>query len=71
MATINQLVRKPGSVNLKRAMYLALDACHKTKAYVPVCVHDYARKAELGTAKGARVRLTNGFEVTTISVVRP
>ena len=64
MATINQLVRKPRKQKTKRNMSEALDACPQRRG---VCTRVYTttpKKPNSALRKVARVRLTNGNEVT-------
>ncbi|HHF7346729.1 MULTISPECIES: 30S ribosomal protein S12 [Legionella] len=64
MATINQLVRKP-RVNAKRKSNVpALESCPQRRG---VCTRVYTttpKKPNSAMRKVARVRLTNGFEVS-------
>jgi small subunit ribosomal protein S12 len=64
MATINQLVRKPRR-NIKRKSNVpALEACPQRRG---VCTRVYTttpKKPNSALRKVARVRLTNGFEVS-------
>ncbi|GGI83625.1 30S ribosomal protein S12 [Legionella impletisoli] len=64
MATINQLVRKP-RVNAKRKSNVpALESCPQRRG---VCTRVYTttpKKPNSAMRKVARVRLTNGYEVT-------
>lgn len=64
MATINQLVRKP-RVNVKRKSSVpALESCPQRRG---VCTRVYTttpKKPNSAMRKVARVRLTNGFEVS-------
>lgn len=64
MATINQLVRKP-RVDVKRKSNVpALESCPQRRG---VCTRVYTttpKKPNSAMRKVARVRLTNGFEVT-------
>jgi small subunit ribosomal protein S12 len=64
MATINQLVRKP-RVNVKRKSNVpALESCPQRRG---VCTRVYTttpKKPNSAMRKVARVRLTNGFEVS-------
>ncbi len=64
MPTVNQLVRKPrrAPVNINRVP--ALEACPQKRG---VCTRVYTttpKKPNSALRKVARVRLTNGFEVT-------
>lgn len=65
MATINQLVRKPRVRQKKKSNVPALDACPQKRG---VCTRVYTttpKKPNSALRKVARVRLTNGQEVTT------
>ena len=64
MATINQLVRKPRLRQKKKNNVPALQACPQRRG---VCTRVYTttpKKPNSAMRKVARVRLTNGFEVT-------
>ena len=64
MPTINQLVRKPRVLQTKRNKVSALEACPQKRG---VCTRVYTttpKKPNSALRKVARVRLTNGFEVT-------
>lgn len=64
MPTINQLVRKPRSRQVKRNKVPALNHCPQKRG---VCTRVYTttpKKPNSALRKVARVRLTNGFEVT-------
>ena len=64
MATINQLVRKPRKKVEKKSNVPALEACPQKRG---VCTRVYTttpKKPNSALRKVARVRLTNGFEVT-------
>ncbi len=64
MATINQLVRKPRSRKAVKSNVPALQACPQRRG---VCTRVYTttpKKPNSAMRKVARVRLTNGFEVT-------
>jgi small subunit ribosomal protein S12 len=64
MATINQLVRKPRLKQKKKNNVPALQACPQRRG---VCTRVYTttpKKPNSAMRKVARVRLTNGFEVT-------
>ena len=64
MPTINQLVRKSRKLQEKRNKVPALDACPQKRG---VCTRVYTttpKKPNSALRKVARVRLTNGFEVT-------
>ncbi len=65
MPTINQLVRKGRKKVVKRTKAPALQACPQKRG---VCVRVYTstpKKPNSALRKVARVRLTNGIEVTT------
>ncbi len=64
MPTINQLVRKPRQAPVARNKVPALAACPQKRG---VCTRVYTttpKKPNSALRKVARVRLTNGFEVT-------
>ena len=64
MATINQLVRKPRKRKLEKSNVPALEACPQRRG---VCTRVYTttpKKPNSALRKVARVRLTNGFEVS-------
>jgi len=64
MATINQLVRKPRSPKTYKSNVPALQACPQRRG---VCTRVYTttpKKPNSAMRKVARVRLTNGFEVS-------
>jgi small subunit ribosomal protein S12 len=64
MATVNQLVRKPRSPKVEKTNVPALNACPQKRG---VCTRVYTttpKKPNSALRKVARVRLTNGFEVT-------
>lgn len=65
MPTINQLVRHGRKQSVKRTTTPALQACPQKRG---VCVRVYTttpKKPNSALRKVARVRLTNGIEVTT------
>ena len=65
MPTINQLVRKGRKQIKKKSKAPALDRCPQKKG---VCVRVYTttpKKPNSALRKVARVRLTNGMEITT------
>jgi small subunit ribosomal protein S12 len=65
MATINQLVRKPRIQRRAKSMVPALAECPQKRG---VCTRVYTvtpKKPNSALRKVARVRLTNGMEVTT------
>jgi small subunit ribosomal protein S12 len=64
MATVNQLVRKPRVTKPSKSTVPALDASPQKRG---VCTRVYTttpKKPNSAMRKVARVRLTNGFEVT-------
>jgi small subunit ribosomal protein S12 len=64
MPTINQLIRKPRQPESARNKVPALEACPQKRG---VCTRVYTttpKKPNSALRKVARVRLTNGFEVT-------
>ena len=64
MATVNQLVRKPRKDKKEKTNVPALEACPQRRG---VCSRVYtttAKKPNSALRKVARVRLTNGYEVT-------
>jgi small subunit ribosomal protein S12 len=64
MPTINQLIRKPRKSPPNRNKVPALEACPQKRG---VCTRVYTttpKKPNSALRKVARVRLTNGFEVT-------
>jgi len=65
MATINQLVRKPRKRQVQKNTVPALQGCPQKRG---VCTRVYTttpKKPNSALRKVARVRLTNGMEVTT------
>ena len=64
MATVNQLVRKPRQSKVEKSKVPALESCPQRRG---VCTRVYTttpKKPNSAMRKVARVRLTNGFEVT-------
>ena len=64
MPTINQLIRKPRKAPVKRNKVPAMESCPQKRG---VCTRVYTttpKKPNSALRKVARVRLTNGFEVT-------
>ena len=64
MATINQLVRKPRARKIEKSNVPALEACPQRRG---VCTRVYTttpKKPNSALSKVARVRLTNGAEVS-------
>ena len=64
MATINQLVRNPRKSKISKSDVPALESCPQRRG---VCTRVYTttpKKPNSALRKVARVKLTNGFEVT-------
>lgn len=64
MPTINQLIRKPREAKVTRNKVPALECCPQKRG---VCTRVYTttpKKPNSALRKVARIRLTNGFEVT-------
>jgi small subunit ribosomal protein S12 len=64
MPTINQLIRKPREAKVSRNKVPAMQECPQKRG---VCTRVYTttpKKPNSALRKVARVRLTNGFEVT-------
>ena len=64
MPTINQLIRSPRAKQIKRNEVPALESCPQKRG---VCTRVYTttpKKPNSALRKVARVKLTNGFEVT-------
>ena len=64
MPTITQLIRSPRSKQIKRNKVPALESCPQKRG---VCTRVYTttpKKPNSALRKVARVKLTNGFEVT-------
>ena len=64
MPTINQLIRRPRKAPVKRTKVPAMESCPQKRG---VCTRVYTttpKKPNSALRKVARVRLTNGFEVT-------
>ena len=64
MSTVNQLVRKPRKRKMEKSNVPALEACPQRRG---VCTRVYTttpKKPNSAMRKVARVRLTNGFEVS-------
>ena len=65
MATVNQLIKNPRKLRAWKNPVPALDACPQKRG---VCIRVYTttpKKPNSALRKVARVRLTNGMEVTT------
>ncbi len=70
MATTNQLVRQPRRSQRSKSSVPALESCPQKRG---VCVRVYTttpKKPNSAMRKVARVRLTNGMEVTTYIAMR-
>ena len=64
MVTVNQLVRRPRSIKAEKSDVHALQSCPQRRG---VCTRVYTatpKKPNSALRKVCRVRLTNGFEVT-------
>ena len=64
MATVNQLIKKSRKLKVKKTDVPALNACPQRRG---VCTRVYTttpKKPNSALRKVARVRLSNGFEVT-------
>ena len=64
MTTVNQLIRKPRKSKKEKSNVPALEACPQKRG---VCTRVYTttpKKPNSALRKVARVRLSNGFEVT-------
>lgn len=64
MPTINQLIRKPRSPKLGRNKVPALEACPQKRGVCTRVFTTTPKKPNSALRKVARIRLTNGFEVT-------
>lgn len=64
MPTINQLIRKPRKLQKKRSGVPALDQCPQKRGVCLRVSTTAPRKPNSALRKVARVRLTNGYEVT-------
>lgn len=64
MPTINQLIRKPREVLEKRNKVPALESCSQKRGVCTRVTTTTPKKPNSALRKIARVRLTNGFEVT-------
>ena len=63
MPTINQLIRSPRAKQQKRNKVPALNASSKKRSFVRG-LYNNPKKPNSALRKVARVKLTNGFEVT-------
>lgn len=64
MPTINQLIRKPRSPKLGRNKVPALEACPQKRGVCTRVFTTTPKKPNSALRKVARIRLTNGYEVT-------
>lgn len=64
MPTINQLIRKPRSPKTSRNKVPALQACPQKRGVCTRVFTTSPKKPNSALRKVARIRLTNGFEVT-------
>lgn len=64
MPTINQLIRKPRQSKVVRTKSPALEQCPQKRGVCTRVTTKTPRKPNSALRKIARIRLTNGFEVT-------
>ncbi|CAO5681273.1 MAG: 30S ribosomal protein S12 [Holosporales bacterium] len=64
MPTINQLIRKPRQPKVSRNKVPALEACPQKRGVCTRVFTTTPKKPNSALRKVARIRLTNGFEVT-------
>ena len=64
MPTINQLIRKPRKDKIKRVKAPALKACPQRRGVCTRVTTTTPKKPNSAQRKVARVRLTNGYEIT-------
>lgn len=64
MPTINQLIRKPRSPKIGRNKVPALEACPQKRGVCTRVFTTTPKKPNSALRKVARIRLTNGYEVT-------
>ena len=64
MPTINQLIRKPRRLSMSRSKGPALESCPQKRGVCTRVSTTTPRKPNSALRKVARVRLTNGYEVT-------
>lgn len=64
MPTINQLIRKPRQSKIVRTKSPALEQCPQKRGVCTRVTTKTPRKPNSALRKIARIRLTNGFEVT-------
>jgi len=64
MPTVNQLIRKPRAPKVARNKVPALEACPQKRGVCTRVFTTSPKKPNSALRKVARIRLTNGFEVT-------
>ncbi|MDR2412358.1 MAG: 30S ribosomal protein S12 [Holosporales bacterium] len=64
MPTVNQLIRKPRKIQIKRNKVPALASCPQRRGVCTRVTTTTPKKPNSALRKIARVRLTNGYEVT-------
>ncbi len=64
MPTINQLIRKPRKAPIARNKVPAMEGCPQKRGVCTLLYKTTPKKTNSALRKVARVRLTNGFEVT-------
>ena len=64
MPTINQLIRKPRKAPVTRNKVPAMESCPQKRGFCTRVYTTTPKKPNSALRKVARVRLTNGFEVT-------
>ncbi len=64
MPTVNQLIRKPRTPKVSRNKVPALEACPQKRGVCTRVFTTTPKKPNSALRKVARIRLTNGFEVT-------
>lgn len=64
MPTVNQLIRKPRKPKVMRNKVPALEACPQKRGVCTRVFTTTPKKPNSALRKVARIRLTNGFEVT-------
>jgi len=64
MPTVNQLVRKPRKPKVNRNKVPALESCPQKRGVCTRVFTTTPKKPNSALRKVARIRLTNGFEVT-------
>jgi small subunit ribosomal protein S12 len=62
--TVNQLIRKPRKIQIKRNKVPALASCPQRRGVCTRVTTTTPKKPNSALRKIARVRLTNGYEVT-------